>query len=140
MSDPSVLRCFNPKCGSDEISVGFEGQPANYLFGFCGKCGCRGQRTAYCPGMNDVDLSLFAVPPHHSAGVVVSERIEQIDTLLRRAHACLSPPNAEDRDPGGAQMDISEALALVAALGGEGDAPRNSGGFPDDYQMQKDRT
>ncbi len=88
---PAVeYRCFNPACGSDQITVGHTGQPANWVYGRCSKCGCQGPSAAYQGGCT-VDLSLFVGPTistlQRELAEAKGERDAAFELLHQTAHA-----------------------------------------------------
>ena len=69
-------------------------------------CPCHGKTNARTAQCAEVGVS--------------NEQAEEITGLLLRAHACITPPNKEDRDLYGAAQDISLAIPLItAALAGK---------------------
>lgn len=124
---PQELRCFNPKCRSDQIVVGYDGQPARYLYGRCSECGCQGPRAAYDSQMTNVDLSMFSVPSDQVVMPKVEvEGVRVTDERVERAIAAFmeATRQAQLDDKYGERLICGkEAMraALTAALG-KGDA------------------
>lgn len=118
--DEGKLRCFNPKCGSSNIVVGYDGQPALCLYGRCTDCGCQGPRVPYDTTPITVDLSLFsAIEPARTAQCA---EVATVNGLLEEARTSLKFFATEPERSKVHMYEQSEAHYLIdritAALAG----------------------